>query len=439
DGIIDGKATAKNGDLTNTGTIGTDKLNHYAQATGNLVNSGRIKGHVKTQANLINNGSIETSATLVAGTVNRIEVDGNIDNYGLISVDGTGNGIVSAGKNMLISGANAELAFTNSGLAKVDIGGTLTIDEGGKVSFANAGQATVSVNEDLTLGLNGTGVIERIGANTDEFIVDPINPGSNLTVQNPGSKIVDNRPQGDMLVMANDTISILNGGEISREASINTDSQLILYAQHLVMQGSKIFSSGTFNMAPGPDVTVLDIQKKSIFPLDLTFIGSGSSLTATANFGIDGNVFYTLPVGQPYGNAIVSISGKLFIEPDNLQAIQRNGRNVGGPYIEDGTTSNSYNYYGNGFRSNQAGNLQSMALGVISKPADLPAVPPDPCGSGSTLEIKHSNGVIPTGGDLASFSVFPEEHSNEEAHEVDNQTSDGAPTTQAKNESCNNG
>jgi len=429
-GRIGGFASVHDGDLTNSGSIGSDTSNHYAISSNNIINSGSIKGRITAGNNLINSGTIAISATNLE---NEVDVAGNLNNSGIITIDGSSDGAINVGQDMEISGSDALVAFSNSGRADVTVQGAMTIDNGGKLGFSNDGQATLNVNENLIVGLNGTGIIERTGSNIDDFIVDPVAPGSTLTVQNDGSKIVDSRPTGNMNIFAEDSILILNRGMISRESSIDKTSELNLYTRHLVMQKSAIDSSGLFNMAPNPDVTIEQIQKNQVVPLDLKFISSGSLLQSKGNFGVDGHVFYLLPANGPYGNAVTSIQGKLFIAPDNLQEIQRNGRNVGGPFIDNGLPQNG-NYYGNGFRSNQATSLQSVNLGVISKPADLPEVPPDPCGLGSTLEIKHSDGVIPAWGDLVSFSVFPDEQGSQDVNGSQSlNDSRGNPST---NQSC---
>jgi hypothetical protein len=325
---------------------------------------------------------------------------GNIDvgrdyvNNGDVIIRGDGDAHINVNRDMTLSGSGSRVSFNNPGLANMNVQGKTLIDKGAQLVFNNGGEAKLSVADNLTVGEDGAGVIRRTGNSSTFFIIDPTNPGSDLVVQNPGSKIVDDRDVGRMQISAEDTISVLNGAEIRTASGIN--GKLLLFADQLIMQRGTVKSAGSLDMG------------KSGKPLSLSFSGSGSSITSVANFGVDGRVFYTLPETGPFGNIIGSKKGTLFVAPDNLQAIKDNLLNLG---IERGNIDNPINgnnVFLNAFQSDQPGNLQNITTTVVSKPIELPVIPPDPCGEGSTFEVKNSDGVVPVLSDVMSFSVFPE-------------------------------
>jgi hypothetical protein len=137
-------------------------------------------------------------------------------------------------------------------------------------------------------------------------------------------------------------------------------------------------------------------------------VGGGSKVTSNGDFGIDGKVFYALPTKGSYGNEIGSVNGKLFVAPNNISDIKFNLLNFGCQGCTFSQIPQNGNYFLNGFQSNQPGNLQGIVLSMVARPIDLPELPKDPCGSGSTLVVKNSAGVIPFASDLSSFSIFPE-------------------------------
>ena len=57
--------------------------------------------------------------------------------------------------------------------------------------------------------------------------------------------------------------------------------------------------------------------------------------------------------------------------------------------------------------STQNYNLIASEVIIVSRPVEMPEVPADPCGTGSSLELRSSNGVLPAYGDILPFSAFP--------------------------------
>ncbi|MCX7102506.1 MAG: hypothetical protein NTX38_13735, partial [Methylobacter sp.] len=268
----------------------------------------------------------------VAGTVSAGR-DLLVDTGGTITATNVGNRSVSVGRDMMISGSGSLISFNNIGNSNIDVLGTALIDNGGKIDFANTGTATINVAGDLTVGQAGSGQILRSGTSSADFIVDPISQLSHLIVKNSGSAITDSRTStGNMKVSATNSISVLNGGLISREG--NSAAQLILDTPSMVISNSKVTSSGSMyigsqNLTESGLLTLANsrVTSSGLFNLigtkdnifTLSFDGGGSWITSTnGNFGIDGQVFYTLPAHGLYGNVIGSEKGSFFIAPNNL-------------------------------------------------------------------------------------------------------------------------
>jgi hypothetical protein len=76
---------------------------------------------------------------------------------------------------------------------------------------------------------------------------------------------------------------------------------------------------------------------------------------------------------------------------------------------------------------------------MVSRPIDLPELPKDPCGSGSTLVVKNSDGVIPFSSDLSSFSIFPEVKLDKHVQNSSDITGITLASNASKVGSCNKG
>ncbi|MCX7102505.1 MAG: hypothetical protein NTX38_13730, partial [Methylobacter sp.] len=97
------------------------------------------------------------------------------------------------------------------------------------------------------------------------------------------------------------------------------------------------------------------------------------------------------------------------------------------------------NYFLNGYQSNQPGNLQGLVLTMVARPIDLPELPKDPCGSGSTLVVKNSDGVIPFISDVSSFSIFPKAKQGPHALNSSDITGIALASNASKAGTCNKG
>jgi hypothetical protein len=236
------------------------------------------------------------------------------------------------------------------------------------------------------------------------------------------------------------SISVTAGDKIINRGSINggTDNLsdpasliygLTFHAKSLEILGGKIFTPGTLDIGQRNQHTTI-------------ILGSGpAAVWAGTNFGVprlksDGSlpgnslgvteVYYEISPGSgglwtgnvssgSFGNVLGSETGKFYINPDNLKDIQSNPLNRGYKMTPiptsqfDWSPASGLNVFVNGFQSDQVGNLVNGLVSIVAKPAQLPLAPPDPCGKGSTLELKNTNGVMPEFEDLLPFSVLPEE------------------------------
>lgn len=222
------------------------------------------------------------------------------------------------------------------------------------------------------------------------------------SVTNSGNIDGDIIAGGDIDIGGRVNAALLQAGNnilVSGSLTGRADSGLTLQAVQLILAGARIYSPAAMNIGTPLQIT------------QVIFSGGGTTVWVHGDLGVKNEVYYRLPEGGDYGNILGSETGKLWVQADNLKAIKANPQYQGylapaGSSRSDWTPAAGLNLFVNGFQSGQPGNLVNVDVSIVAKPVDLPDVPNDPCGNGSSLEFKQSNGVVLAYEQILPFSVF---------------------------------
>jgi hypothetical protein len=338
-------------------------------------------------------------------------------------------GLVTADRNLINAGT-----ITGDATAANDLlnnAGTITGD-----ATATAGQlinkATITGSAQATQGNltnTNTGTIGTVGSNSTATAgTNLINDGTITGNVTAGNDLISHgtiQTDGDLTLSAN-KIQVI--GDINY-ATVISGQNMTISAKELYLKNSNLDSAGKITF---------DSNK----PLIIT-AGGNATFISKGDFGSDSDVNYILPTsGQSsYGNVFGSTNAKSFASEDNIQAIKNNPLNltINGKNVSINIPQGS-NAFLNLTESNQSQAIQANAVTVLTKPLELPVIPPDPCGAGSSLELKNSSGVIPFLADFLSFSVFPSsQYVKNTQHESEATLLAMNDTAKAKAGSCGKG
>ncbi len=429
-GSITGPVTAAN-DLNNTGKINGDVYAH------NDVNNGVTTGNVSTSNDLHNSGSINGSVTaghdvnngVIVGDVT-IPADGkslNQQNQGpMISGNVTAGRDVNNGTingNVLVSGKNpSSFVISNAGTITGKVNAVRDINNGTITTIKTMGNdALIDAVAPVTLKASplyaASNLIPDIQAGRDVnnagTLKGTVSARGNINIYGGGQAITSSLVAADTIQIDNGTVT--NKGIVTAPKS----SGLTLVAKNLLLQdNAKIYSTSSLVIGSSKQTTVVD------------FNGNNSTISAAGNIGQKSAVYYWLkPNSLGAGNTMGSTNGKVWLTSDNIKQLQKSDKWYG---LFSATSNGSVfsfdqsqvNVLVNAFQSNQLGNLINADFSLVAKPVDIPTAHPDPCGHGSSLELKNTAGVVLAYEDILPFSVLSGQTNGGETVDTSNNDSE---------------
>ncbi len=346
--------------------IGSTASNSNASISADSINNGgTIYGDVTANNGNVTNlstGVIIGSVTAGSGSGSPNVNIGNIYDYGNITLKAaSGTQTISAANNLILDGSAQSLGFatikdnqTSSADAVIRAGNILTLnhanvfDTGGKM---------------LTLDVNSLSMVSS-------------------TINSAGPILIEN-------------------------ASYQTGSYQVVNPIRLTMDGSTI-TANALDMGT-PDTTTVSgslVAAGQEFILTAT---NKSTVDINGEFGQHSNFII-----DPSSNNSIFSGNPLYLQADNKNNLQANANNL----FELSPFPFSFLQNGNLF-INATGvqisipnnSIISSEVIVMPRPLNLPDAPSNPCGTGSNLEIKNSNGVLPAYTELLPFSAFADHES----------------------------
>ncbi len=420
-GIIDGKAIAGAGikepsELTNHGSIGKGAESRFRS---DIFNDGEITGDTFASNTLTNNGTINGNVYAIKGalqndTAGKItenaRAGGALDNWGRIG-----------GK--AIAGIKFKGTLTNQRDATIGNGAETRnlsdIDNFGKI-YGNVSAANQ---------LNNSGNIETLSVVAGKKIT--LTQGGTIT------STANNTDKTQLLnIVAREEMEINDGYIIAGDSGQAMSPTNLRIATPIINLTAGHIRDHDGAIDIRPDDAVGASAYAESYPAQLNFFGDSSvwaygdigtphnsrSITSTSNGLGDTSIYYTVNFGHSFSNIIGSETAKVLLSTDDIKSLSAVPTNMATlllPTTEEDwqrqlllTGNRLINAYANSpetpFTSPQPGNLVSLKPTVIFRPQFIPVVASDPCGQGSTLEIRNTKGVILQFDKLLPFSVFPE-------------------------------
>ena len=411
------------------GNIGTGQINRSGTSSGKFSitsNNGDITLQ-NTNSGITDsdsNGGVDTiksnqNLTLTAGSISlsnnsdaTISANNSVSlqNSALIDLENTGAASVTANPTSALTPSspgisldNSSIKFNNAGSASLtanDAGTTsapLSLNIGAQVNFTKqtTSDATVTAGS-IVLGNSGTGQINRSGASTGKLNITT--KSGDLSITHDKSGIFDTDTIG-----GNDTISS------SKNITIDNGTvQLLNAAKANNVTATANISLNKANLLSENNLTV---KSKELAVNNQSFLLSGGSLDLSAS---------QLSVSQTSSNANSVVGSAQFnggsLEQANYNSLQTNAINhwiqVSTPAIISAIANpgslaslalnNFTNLYNMGPALQQQQKIFLPVYNAIFEQISNQLT--NPCGSGSSIQIKGANGVLPMYSQVSPFS-----------------------------------